>query len=87
MNATTVFGVIAGILTGVSLLPQLIKILREKKVENVSVWMLLILVVGLGLWVAYGILKKDPIIMITNSFSFLVNVIILILRFRYKDNG
>ncbi|HEV7781268.1 MAG TPA: SemiSWEET transporter [Chitinophagaceae bacterium] len=87
MNATTVFGVIAGILTGVSLLPQLIKILREKKVENVSVWMLLILVVGLGLWVAYGILKKDPIIVITNSFSFLVNVIILILRFRYKDNG
>lgn len=82
MNTTTVFGVIAGVLTGVSLLPQLIKILKEKKVENVSIWMLLILLAGLGLWVAYGILKDDLIIMITNSFSFLVNSIILILRFR-----
>ena len=87
MNVTTVFGVIAGILTGVSLLPQLIKIIKEKKVENVSIWMLLILLAGLGLWVAYGISKNDLIIIITNSFSFLVNVIILILRFRYKGNG
>lgn len=86
MNATTVFGVIAGVLTGVSLLPQLIKIIKEKKVENVSILMLLILLAGLGLWVAYGISKKDLIIIITNSFSFLVNIIILILRFRYKGN-
>jgi MtN3 and saliva related transmembrane protein len=82
-------GIVAGILTSVSLLPQLIKIIKEKKAENISVPMLLILLAGLAGWAWYGLLKKDYPIIITNSFSFIVNSMVIGFSLKYKkrDNA
>ena len=77
-------GIAAGILTGISLIPQLIKIVREKKKESVSIGMLVVLLAGLCGWIWYGVLKKDYPIIITNAFSLLTNISILILSFIYK---
>lgn len=85
MNAG-VIGIIAGILTSVSLIPQLIKIIREKKAENLSYGMLIVLILGLGTWVYYGILRKDWPIIITNSFSFLINLLVIIFTVIYKKH-
>lgn len=57
---------------------------KEKEVDDISIVMLLTLMTGLGLWIYYGILRTDWPIILTNSFSFLLNVIIIVLRFRYK---
>lgn len=84
MDSTQVIGFIAGIFTGISLIPQLIKIIKEKNTEDISVWMLVILMIGLALWSTYGIIRKDLPILITNSFSLCVNIVILFLYFRYK---
>ena len=84
MNSTAFIGIAAGILTSTSLVPQLIKIIKEKKVVDVSPWMLIILTCGVGLWCYYGILKNDLPIIITNGFSFLMNLIVLFLKFRYS---
>ena len=81
--APQVIGIVAGICTGISLLPQLIKIIREKKVEDISWFMLIILMTGLAGWTWYGVLKEDYPIIITNSFSLLVNCMIIFFRFRY----
>lgn len=78
-------GIGAGILTGVSLLPQLVKLVREKKGESVSVGMLAVLLAGLGGWVWYGVLKGDYPIILTNSFSLLTNITILILTRIYRN--
>jgi MtN3 and saliva related transmembrane protein len=84
MNSTYV-GLIAGILTSISLLPQLIKIIREKKAEDLSYFTLILLLVGLGVWIYYGILREDLPIIITNSFSFLVNSLVIIFTVKYKN--
>ena len=76
----TIIGILASIGTGLSLLPQLIKILKEKKAQDISYFMLGILFVGLGLWTVYGFLKQDWIITISNFFSFVVNCLLLILN-------
>jgi MtN3 and saliva related transmembrane protein len=68
-------GISAGILTGVSLLPQLLKIIKEKRADGISFGMLTVLLVGLCLWILYGALKKDYPIIVTNSFSLLMNVV------------
>ncbi len=86
MIITEIVGFIAGIFTGISLLPQLIKIIKEKKTEDISIWMLLILLAGLAGWVIYGFLKQDLPIIVTNAFSLLVNIIIIILNFIYSKN-
>ena len=85
MDYTTIVGLLASIATGTSLLPQLIKIIKEKESESVSLLMLLVLFIGLAGWVYYGILREDWIIIISNSFSLLVNVAIGVLSIRYKE--
>ena len=79
-------GISAGVLTGASMLPQLIKVVKEKKVSQVSVVMLLLLVSGLALWVWYGFVLEDWPIIITNMFSLLVNIVMIFLRYRYRNN-
>lgn len=84
MDSITVIGITASVSTAVSSLPQLLKLIKEKKAENVSLSMFAVLVMGLAFWVWYGILRKDLIIIIANSFSFTVNVITMILSILYK---
>ncbi|WP_346239118.1 SemiSWEET family sugar transporter [Niabella insulamsoli] len=87
MDTNTIIGVVASACTGVSLLPQLIKILREKKSSDLSLWVLLILISGLALWVTYGVLIDDWIIIISNSISLLINLCVLGFNTYYKKTG
>jgi MtN3 and saliva related transmembrane protein len=87
MDTTQVIGIAASVGTGLALLPQLIKLINEKKAENVSTAMMLVLLTGLVLWVIYGIRKEDWIIIISNGFSILLNVTILILSRIYKNKA
>ncbi len=80
-------GIGAGVLTASSMLPQVIKVIREKKATQVSVVMLLVLIAGVGLWIWYGYLKTDWPIMLTNGFSLLVNLTMLGLRLKYGNNS
>lgn len=77
-------GIAAGIGTAVSLVPQLIKIIKEKKADDISYFMLFFLLSGLGGWIFYGILKNDLPLIITNSFSFIANLLIIGFAIKYK---
>lgn len=77
-------GITAGICTAISLLPQLIKMVKNKKAEDISLFYLVILLIGLSLWVWYGVLRNDIPIIATNCFSLLLNITILVLGIKYK---
>ena len=81
-----IVGIVAGVFTAASLLPQVFKSIKEKTAE-LSVVMMLLLFGGNSLWVWYGILKNDWPIIATNSFSFLLNTVMMILKFKYRRNG
>ncbi len=82
-----VIGTAAGVLTAVSMLPQLVKMIRNKKAEDVSVGMLVVLVAGICLWIYYGALKKDLPVLLTNCFSVLVNLLLLFFSIKYKTKS
>lgn len=86
MNLQSIIGISASVFTATSLLPQLIKIAREKKAEDVSFGMLIVLFIGLGLWVFYGFLKKDWIIAVSNGVSLAINICVAILSIKYKKH-
>lgn len=86
MDSKTILivGIVASISTAVSMLPQLIKIIKEKKADDISLPMVITLLTGLALWIAYGIMRKDLVISIANSFSLVVNLTLLALSIKYK---
>lgn len=80
---TEIAGIIASIFTAIALLPQLIKIIKEKKAGGTSPLMLASLFIGLVFWVIYGFYKDDWIIIISNGFSLVTNTTIGILSIYY----
>jgi MtN3 and saliva related transmembrane protein len=69
-----------------STVPQIRKALRIKKSDDVSIWFILLLIVGLSLWVVYGIGKNDIVIIIGNGIAVALNTFMLILKIIYSRN-
>lgn len=78
-------GIAAGILTSVSMLPQLIKVIKEKDVQTLSPVMIVVLLAGVALWVVYGVMKSEWPIILSNAFSVLVNATLLTYYFIYRE--
>lgn len=86
MDFIEVIGIVAGICTSSAVIPQLVTTIKKKKASEVSTLMFIVLLTGNALWVYYGIDKKDVPIIATNIFTICLNVIMLFLKFKYKDN-
>ncbi|TDS12160.1 SemiSWEET transporter [Sphingobacterium paludis] len=80
----TWIGSIAGILTSISMVPQLWKVIRTKEVDDLSWPMLITLIFGVALWVFYGLLHMEWPIILSNSFSFIVNCTVLTYYFLFS---
>ena len=79
-----ILGLVAGGITSVAMLPQLIKVLKEKDVEDLSLLMIIFLISGLSLWVWYGFLKDELPIILSNSIANKVNICLLICYLIYR---
>lgn len=82
-----IIGITAGVLTATSMIPQLIKTIKEKNAETISTFTIIILILGTGLWAYYGILKDDLPIVITNSFSCAINSLMLFCKIKFSKNN
>ena len=83
MTYENIIGIAAGTFTSIAMLPQLIKVLRTKETADLSVIMICVLITGVSLWVYYGFLQKEIPIILSNAFSVLVNVTLLICWFLF----
>ncbi len=87
MEVENLIGIVAGVFTTIAIIPQIIKSWRTKKVLDVSPIMFIILILGVGLWTVYGILKNDIPIIATNGLSFVLNISMLVLMFVFKSKS
>ena len=69
MDVTTVVGLVAAICTTISYYPQLKKCWETGKAEDLSLRMFATLAIGVALWVIYGMLKEDGVIILANAVS------------------
>ena len=77
-------GFIAGILTSINIIPQIIHSIKTKKVEDVSLWMFIIYDIGLLLWVTYGIMIFSYPIMIMDGIACLSSLLMTYIKIRYN---
>ena len=86
MNSLSIefFGYFAAILTTVAFLPQLIKTLKTKKADDVSLVTLIMFICGVGSWIIYGHAISSLPILIANIITFILNFCILISKIYFK---
>ena len=86
MNSVNIefFGYFAAILTTAAFLPQLIKTLKTKKAEDVSLLTLIMFICGVGFWILYGFKISSSPILIANIITLILNLFILISKVFYS---
>ena len=77
-------GILATIFAISSTIPQIIKGIKTRKMDDVSALLILALIVGLSLWVVYGVAKSDMVIIGGNSVGVLLNAMLLLLKIKYS---
>ena len=77
-------GTIAGILTTLSFVPQVIKVLQTKDTKAISLGMYLMSVIGIFLWKVHGYVMGDMALLIANLITFCLALVILISKLKYK---
>jgi len=84
---TDLIGITAGILVLSSFIPQLHKAYKTKRMLDVSIYLMGLIASGMFLWVVYGIIRKDPVIIVTNASGFILYIILMILKLRYDKQN
>ena len=80
MHWITIIGLLAAACTTIAFLPQVIKTVKTKKTNDISLLMYVILTTGILLWVVYGLLTIDLPIILANSITFVLALIVLMLK-------
>lgn len=83
VSLTTAIGLLAAFSTTVSYLPQVKKCWLTGRTGDLSLRMFLILAAGIALWVVYGALQGDAVIISANSVS--LALLSFILYFKLRD--
>ena len=76
----TVIGLTAAVCTTAANLPQLKKAWVTGQTDDLSLKTLLLFGSGLVLWIIYGVLQRDVVIMLANGISLLILSAILYLK-------
>ncbi|MBL0224943.1 MAG: SemiSWEET transporter [Geobacteraceae bacterium] len=85
MNPTTL-GLVAGTLTSIAAIPQLVKTLRTRHARDISIWQPLLLAIGVALWLIYGVLIQDLPLILANIVPLICNIMLTILKLLYRNN-
>ena len=89
MNSINIefFGYFAAILTTAAFLPQLIKTLKTKKADDVSLITLIMFISGVISWIIYGYKISSLPILLANIITFILNLLILVSKIYYAKKN
>ena len=79
----TTIGLLAAALTSLSYIPQVKKALPAGSTNDLSSKALAVLATGLALWIGYGVLKSDYVIVVANAIGFAL--VATLIGFKIRD--
>ena len=85
MNWTATIGLIAAVLTTSSFVPQAWKIIRHRKVKDLSLTMYAMMFTGQGGWLIYGLLIQDFPLILANIIGCSLTGTILAFKIFIKE--
>lgn len=81
-SLASVVGIVAGVCSTSSFVPQVLKAWREGDTEAISKRMYIVTVSAFSLWIAYGVMIESWPIIAFNIASLLLSGLILVLKVR-----
>lgn len=87
MDTTSqMLGYLGSLISILTLLPQIIKMVKTKSVKDISITTFIIQIINVSVWLAYGILSKNIPLIVVNVFMFTNSALLIILKLKYTKN-
>ena len=84
MTAIEILGLAAGTISSITFLPQVTRIWKTKSAKDLSMYMLFLLILGVSMWLVYGVVQKDLAIIYTNSMVLVMSVIMFFFKIKFR---
>ena len=81
--AHLILGIMAGTLTTIAFVPQVIKIYKTKNAKDLSIMTFCIFSCGVFLWLIYGIVTREWPITLANGVTLILIFLIIAMKIRY----
>ncbi len=79
-----IIGLLAALLTTASFIPQVYKTWKSKSADSLSLTMYLVFFVGIILWLVYGIHLKSLSMIIANSITAFLALLLIWFKLKFK---
>ena len=79
-----IFGWIGTAVVSIQFIPQLLKSIKTKRVKDLSMTMIVLILFGAIMWIAHGYIIQDMPILVTNLFVAIVGISLLFVKLKYK---
>ncbi|MCE2704353.1 MAG: SemiSWEET family sugar transporter [Bacteroidota bacterium] len=83
MSGAEILGYAAGAVTAFTFMPQVIKTWRDKSARDISLTMFLIAFINEIMWLVYGFMIDNFVIILTNAVMLLMSGIMIALKMKY----
>ncbi|NLR74141.1 SemiSWEET transporter [Leeia aquatica] len=83
MNLIDGIGMVAACCTTFAFLPQALKVWRDRSARDISLATYLLLVMGIALWLWYGLLIQSLPVILANACSLLLAGSVLVMKWRF----
>ena len=84
VSGANLLGYVAGSLTTLAFVPQVVQTWRTRSAGDLSWGMLLIFMTGVGFWLAYGFALASWPIIVCNSLTLALNLFIAAVKLRQR---
>jgi MtN3 and saliva related transmembrane protein len=85
MNSIQVLGLVAGGLTTVAFVPQVLKTYKSRSAKDLSLGMFSIFFAGVALWLVYGIMVKDVPVIAANLLTLILAFTLIVFKFKFRN--
>jgi MtN3 and saliva related transmembrane protein len=82
-----VIGLLGATFTTLAFVPQVVKIWKNQSSNGVSISMYVCMLVGIIIWLAYGILINSIAVIAANILSGILQVVIIFLTLKNRKNN
>jgi MtN3 and saliva related transmembrane protein len=84
MTGVDILGYAAGAITSLTFLPQVIKTWKDKSAKDISLMMFIIAALNEIMWIVYGALLDNWVIILTNAIVLAMSLTMIYLKLHYK---
>jgi len=84
LSLTTILGLVAAFFTTFANLPQALRAIRTKHTKDLSIYWIVMVLIGVLLWLVYGFIIDSLPVILANAVSFFLVAVILILKIKYE---